>query len=39
MKVGAFAGERDGRRHRKEENRNPGQEPGADVVRGVWTRI
>jgi len=39
MKVGAFAGERDGRRNRTEENRRPDQEPGADVVRGVWTRI
>jgi hypothetical protein len=39
MKVGAFAGERDGRRQRKEENRSPDQAPGPDVVRSVWTRI
>ena len=39
MKVGAFSGERDGRRHRKEENRNPDQEPDADAVHGVWMRI
>ena len=28
-------GESDGRRNRKEENRNPDQEPDADTVRSV----
>ena len=39
MKVGACSGERDGRRNRTKESRNPDQEPDADAIRGVWTRI